>query len=211
MIRINLLKPETKELKKVAPAAPEAKVKKGPSIGSLIFLLLVVVLAGIYWLQKKSLDNESQLLEKARQEKTQLAYVTAKLEELNKQKTSLERKLNLISSLKADQDLAVRILDELSRCLPEWIWLTEATYDAKGIQVKGNALSNNLIADYMTSLEMSPVFKNVNLGYSNLKKDQRNEYLEFSLNMAVEKPEPQAPAPGETKPVAPVAKKGGGQ
>ena len=31
------------------------------------------------------------------------------------------------------------------------------------IQIKGNALSNNLIADYIYNLESSPHFANVNL------------------------------------------------
>jgi len=196
MIRINLLKPETKDIKEtaVAPGAPEVAVKKQPKLGSLIFLLLVVVLGGALYMQRQAFSREEELLATAKAEKSKLQYVTAKLEEQKKLKASLERKINLINDLRSQQDTAVRIMDQLSRSLPDWVWLTEISYDSKGLQVKGKALSNNLIADYMTSLENSPVLANVALITSIQKKNQRNEYLEFSLSAALEKKPEAAPA-----------------
>lgn len=188
MIRINLLKPETRELKEpgTPSGVPEFKPKKKANLGNLIFLALIVGLGAFYYLQKKAFDNENALLAAAQQEKQQLQYVTAKLEELKLQKASLERKINLINDLKAQQDLPVKIMDELSRNLPDWVWLTEMTYNAKGIQIKGKALSNNLIAEYIANLENSPDLMNINLVSSTQRKVQKSEYYEFSLNGLVE-------------------------
>lgn len=211
MIRINLLKPETKEIKEGggAPGMPEFKPKKAPNLGNLVFLLLVVALGAFYFLQKKAFDRENTLLAAAKQEKEQLSYVTSKLEEQRQAKASLERKINLINDLKAQQEYPVRIMDELSRALPDWVWLTEMTYNNKGIQIKGKALSNNLIADYIGNLESSPFIQNVNLVVSAQKKSQRNEYYEFSLNAMVEgRPEPTAAAKPGTK-AKPAGKKRG--
>ncbi len=211
MIRINLLKPETKEIREVAaaPGAPEFKPeKKAPNVGNLIFLVLVLALIGFFWFQKKAMDNEKALLEKAKSEKQQLAYVTARLEEQSKQKEALELKINLINSLKSQQDQAIRIIDSISRCLPEWVWLTDAGYDGGKVSIKGKAISNNLIADYITNLEGGDVFKNVNLVSSTLRKSAKNEFLEFSLNMSLERPEPEPIVPAAKKPAA---RKGGGR
>ncbi len=203
MIRINLLKPETKEIKEgaAAPGMPEFKPKKAPNLGNLVFLLLVVALGAFYFLQKKAFDRENSLLAAAKQEKEQLSYVTSKLEEQRQAKASLERKINLINDLKAQQEYPVRIMDELSRALPDWVWLTDMTYNNKGIQIKGKALSNNLIADYIGNLETSPFIQNVNLVVSAQKKSRRNEYYEFSLNAMVEgRPEPTAKPGTKAKP-----------
>jgi len=208
MIRINLLKPETKDIREtaVAPGAPEVTVKKPPRLGSLIFLLLVVALGGTLFVQRKAFDRENALLTTAKAEKAKLQYVTAKLEEQKKVKAALERKIALINELRSMQDTAARIMDQLSRSLPDWVWLTEVTFDTKGLQIKGKALSNNLIADYMDRLENGSVLMNVSLNTSTQKKTQRNEYLEFSLSAALEKkPEaaPAAPSPGpKEKPAA---------
>jgi len=202
MIRINLLKPETKDIKETAvtPGAPEVTVTKSPKIGSLIFLFLVIALGAYLYVQRQAFSREEELLATARAEKVKLQYVTAKLEEQKKLKESLERKINLINDLRSQQDSAVRIMDQLSRSLPEWVWLTEISYDNKALQIKGKALSNNLIADYMTSLENSPVFSNVSLISSTQKNTQRNEYLEFSLSASLkQKPRP-APAAAKPEP-----------
>lgn len=205
MIRINLLKPETRDFKEGAgpgPGLPEFKPKKPPNIGNLIFLLLVIGLGAFYFLQRKAFDRENELLAQARQEKEQLSYVTAKLEAQKQQKASLELKINLINDLVIQQDLPVRIMDELSRSLPEWVWLSEVNYDSKGIQIKGKALSNNLIADYISNLESSSILMNVNLVSSTQRRTRRDEYLEFSMNALVERPQTAAPPAAKAKPTA---------
>jgi Tfp pilus assembly protein PilN len=189
MIRINLLKPETKEVRETpAEGMPEFKTKKRPRVGNLIFLLLLIALAGFYFYQKKARDEEQQLLSQAREEKSKLQYVIAKLDELQKQKASVDKKINLIRELKSQQDLAVRIMDELSKKLPEWVWLNEVSFDSKNVQIRGNALSNNLIADFIANLESDPYFESVNLIASTQKTSKNDQYLEFSLTASVVNP-----------------------
>jgi len=211
MIRINLLKPETKDIKETvaAPGISEERGKKGPNIGNLIFLVLIIGLGAFYFFQRKAFDRENALLARARQEKSQLQYVEAKLEEQRKARESLDRKITLIESLNAQRDMAPRLMDELSRRLPEWVWLSEIVYDDKGIQIKGRSLSNNLISDYIGSLEASPQIMNVNLVSSTQRTAQGDQYLEFSLRAVLEKkPEP-VPPPAKAEPASkPAATKG---
>lgn len=213
MIRINLLKPETKDIREpvLTPGGPEDGPKKGPNVGNLIFLALVIGLGAFFFLQKKAFDRENALLAEARQEKAQLQYVEAKLEEQRKARESLDRKITLIESLNAQRDIAPRLMDEFSRRLPDWVWLSEIVFDAKGIQIKGRSLSNNLIADYISSLEASPQVMNVNLVSSTQKTTQGDQYLEFSLRAALEKkPEPPPPPGAADAAAKPAAKKKGG-
>ncbi len=213
MIRINLLKPETKDKEPVvSPGVTEEAGKKGPNIGNLIFLALVIGLGAFYFFQKKAFDRETALLATARQEKSQLQYVEAKLEEQRKARESLDRKITLIESLNAQRDLTPRLMDELSRRLPDWVWLSEIVYDEKGIQIKGRALSNNLVADYVTNLEASPQIMNVGVVVTAQKTTQGDQYQEFTLRAMIEKkPEP-VPAAAAPEPAAkPGAKKKGVQ
>ncbi|MFW6140409.1 MAG: PilN domain-containing protein [Acidobacteriota bacterium] len=183
MIRINLLKPGKKEVSE-APAAPEPEIreKKTQLPYMLIFLLVFVLIGALYLIQKRETDNERALLEDAKAEKQSLQYVTAKLEEMEKQKQVLSRKINLINRLKARQGTGVIIMDELSRNLPDWVWLTEVDFKDFNILIKGKSLSNNLIADYISNLEGSKYFSNVSLISSTLRETRNNKYLEFSLN-----------------------------
>jgi len=207
MIRINLLKPEAKELKEAA-VSPGALKVTGRNYGSLVFLLLVIGLGALYFLQQKAFDRENALLDQARQEKSQLQYVEAKLEEQRLARESLDKKITLIETLNAQRDLAPRLMDEMSRRLPEWVWLTEVVYDAKGLQIKGRALSNNLVADYISSLESSPQVMNVNLVSSTQRTTKADQYLEFALRATVERKLPEA-APAKAGPASKAAPKKG--
>ncbi len=190
MIRINLLKPEVKEIRE-APvvAGPEIKVKRGFPVTTIVILLIIAALAAAFFLQRKMITQEQTRLANAQQEKSRLQYVVAKLDELEQQKAVYEKKINLINQLRAQQDKAVNIMDELSRMLPDWVWLTELTCDGQNIQLKGNALSNNLIADYIYSLENSPHFDNINLISSAQKTGRNAQYLEFSMTLSYHLPE----------------------
>jgi hypothetical protein len=101
------------------------------------------------------------------------------------QAAALERKINLISGLMSQRQLAARILNDLSTALPGRAWLAEVIYDSEGIRVKGNAPSNNLLADYVSRLEESPDLTEVNLLSSVQRRGRNNEYEEFSLRALV--------------------------
>lgn len=206
MIRINLLKPETKDKEPIVAAGEVTEgAKKGPNLGSLIFLVLVLGLGALYFFQQKAFTRENALLATARQEKSQLSYVEEALKLQQAARESLNLKISLIEALNAQRDMAPRLMDEISRRLPEWVWLTDVVYDDKGIQIKGRALSNNLVADYISGLESSPQIMNVNLVSSTQKTAQGDQYLEFSLLAMLEKkPEP---LPVKAAPAAAPAKK----
>jgi type IV pilus assembly protein PilN len=187
MIRINLLKPEKKELKEV-PAVPTEEVKKAKkrlNIQQVAILGLIVVLALFFITQRSAINKERNFLKIAQGEKSKLQDVLAKLQKLRKQKETFETKINLINELRNHQAVAVNIMDELSKNIPEWVWLTEITYRAQKIQLKGRALSNNLIADYIANLEASPYFENVNLIGSSQKSTRNNQFMEYSLTANV--------------------------
>jgi type IV pilus assembly protein PilN len=196
MIRINLLKPEAKEMKE-GPAlpGPEVRIKKAFPITGVVLGLIVVVLAAAYFWQKSMIQQERDLLAAAQTEKQKLQYVVAKLDELSQQKALFERKISLITQLRGQQETAVRILDEISRRLPDWVWLTDLNFDGQLIDIHGNALSNNLIADYIFNLRNCPHFVNVNLISSAQKTGVSTQYLEFALTLNYVLPQVARPAP----------------
>jgi type IV pilus assembly protein PilN len=194
MIRVNLVKSEKKDIEKRPALSPdEPQAKKKPPLTNLLIALAIVVVGGLAFLQKKSLDSERALLADARAEKARLQPVVAKLDLLEQQKAFLEKKIGLITVLKARQGGAVRIMEEISRDLPDWVWLTEVNLRGQGLELKGRALSNIQISDFMRNLEKSGLFDAVGLGGSTQRTQGTNAYLEFTVSAALAAP---AGAPG---------------
>jgi Tfp pilus assembly protein PilN len=182
MIRINLLKPEKKDVK-IAPRAPEVafKEKKTTPLYSLFILLAIAAIAVLFFFQKNKISEEQVLLEAAQQQKKSLQQVSEKLQQLEAQKETLANKIILINDLQSRQGNAVIIMDELSSTIPDWVWLTETSFSENKIRIKGKAMSNNLLADYIRNLKESPYLTKIDLISSTLRNVQNSEYLEFSM------------------------------
>lgn len=194
MIRVNLVKAEKKEIEEtILLDTAKFKKKKAP-LGNILLVLAVVVVGALAYLQKTGLDTERALLEVARAEKIKLQPVEAKLDLVEQQKAFLEKKIGLINGLKARQGGAVRIMEEISQDLPDWVWLTEANLRPQGLELKGRALTNIQISDFMRNLEKSGLFENVGLVGSTQRTTGANSYLEFTLTAGVAAPAGPQPA-----------------
>ncbi|MBU1475545.1 MAG: PilN domain-containing protein [Acidobacteria bacterium] len=193
MIRINLLKSDRTDAPRAAglpaPKIKEKKERKPLEFNySLIILLGIVAIAALFYTQNKSLKTEKDLLEQAQQQKNQLRDVVTTLDQLEQQRAVFEKKISLINTLKSRQTIAIDILDQLSRSLPEWVWLTEASYAGDTVTVKGRAINNNLVAEYISRMEESPYFRNVNVPSSTQKTTGNNVYYEFTITALYERP-----------------------
>jgi Tfp pilus assembly protein PilN len=182
MIRINLLKEEPK-----APIVREAegvvKERKPFPMTSLIGLFVIVAIA-LGYLQLNAIKKERNLLNVAEEEKNKLKDVLSKLETVQAQQELILRKIELINQLKGQQGIAVNILDEISKQIPQWVWLTEVSFSRQQIQLRGRATDNSLIAEYIYNLETSPYFTNVDLKSTTRRQTRGSEYFDFSLSAA---------------------------
>jgi type IV pilus assembly protein PilN len=205
MIRINLIGTEKKEITGPGPEVPaEVREKKKLQIGPFIFIILAAAIAALYLMQKKELNQEEELLSQAQAQKNQLQDVLSKLDQLEQQKNLLDRKISLIQQLQSQQVVAVTIMDELSKNIPEWVWLTEVSYRNQAIQIKGRGLSNTLVADYMTNLKNSPNIAEISLISTNQRTVRNDQYVEFAMSARYKVPEisetiPEKPLTGGQK------------
>jgi type IV pilus assembly protein PilN len=196
MIRINLLKPEKKDVFTSSASLPvkEAKPDRPSSAPPLILLLTVMIIAALAFTQRNSLSRERSLLDSATAEKKKLRNVELRLAKLEKEKDTLQKKILLINVLKGQQDTAVKIMDALSKNLPEWVWLTEASFDGQILKVKGKATNNTLIAEYVAGLEKSDILFSVTPTDITQKTSKSQQFLEFNLTSSVSLPPGALPA-----------------
>lgn len=155
MIRINLLAVERK------PKGPSGlDLVRNPLW--LVLLLVVATAAGLGWrfvsLQQMStgLDRDIQ---QARQEAESLRAVLEKVEQAEVRRQQLQQRVALIEELRRSQSGPVRLLDELSRSLPDRLWLTQLLQEAGGVvKIDGRTTSLTALSDFVGNLEQSGYF-----------------------------------------------------
>ncbi len=70
----------------------------------------------------------------------------------------LRTKIDTIRQLKENQKGPVRILDEVSRAMPDLLWLTSLNLAGNHLTLNGMVLDENAFANYVDSLNASPFF-----------------------------------------------------
>lgn len=187
MIKINLLRPEKKEVAAgggtTVGFTEEAKPSK-LSVPALVAAAAITVgaIGGLYFLQSSKLSFEKKQLEERMLRKAELEKILAKLAEIEMTKKELDNKIKIISDLKMRQKDAVYMMDRMSRCLPEWVWLTDLSFTGGAVGISGKALSNNLIADLINNLQNSNSFANVQLTSTTRRREAGIDIFEFRIN-----------------------------
>jgi type IV pilus assembly protein PilN len=187
MIKINLLRPEKKEVAAgggtTVGFSEEAKPSK-LSVPALVAAIALTVgcIGGLYFLQSSKLSFEKKQLEERMLRKAELEKILAKLADIETTKKELDNKIKIISDLKMRQKDAVYMMDRMSRCLPEWVWLTDLTFTGGAVGISGKALSNNLIADLINNLQNSNSFANIQLTSTTRRKEAGIDIFEFRIS-----------------------------
>jgi type IV pilus assembly protein PilN len=158
LIRINLLT----EARATAARKKSPFLPSGARLNNLLLLggvaaglLYIGIMALILTSRSKNLDEE---IARAQEEVARLRSIIEEVKGYEDKKASLEAKIQLINNLKTNQKGPVRLMDEVSRALPDLVWLSDLTVSGDQVSLKGRTLSPNAVATYLENLKKSPFF-----------------------------------------------------
>ena len=180
MIKINLLAERKAAKAKASPSASPMKLDMGGSQNLLlagIILIGFLVALGWSWARMAELSKVQNEKVQAEAELKRLEEVRKKAEAFKKQKELLERKITLITDLKKKQAVPVHILDQVSRNLPDFMWLDSMSASSNTISIMGKATTYNAVSNLYDNLRASGQFTDVVLG----KTTEITEGVSFSL------------------------------
>jgi type IV pilus assembly protein PilN len=174
MIRINLL--PYRELRE------KENIRKQMSIFFLSFLVVAVFLLIYNMSLQKRIDGLNTKIANNKKMLTQFESQAKEVDRIKKEFDNLEKKTKVIQNLEKKRQDAFRLLDNMTKIVAEntsnsgsdslsdkdnkavkRLWFND--FEAKGntIGIKGIAMDNKTVADFMTRLEGSKLYKNVNL------------------------------------------------
>ncbi len=179
MIKINLVA-ETPAAASSQSVRPQFSLgaKQGDIILLIVLALAVVVVGTQWYLLTSKRSNLREVEQQRRRERDDLLVYIKKVEELEAKRESLRNKIEVIEELKRNQQGPVRIMDEVSRGLPELVWLTKLGLKGTDITLDGIAMDENAVANYIANLDASPFFEEPQL--KNLTRD-RDDSFRFQL------------------------------
>ena len=199
MIKINLLAEGKRPV--VARRARPARVGggAGPELANLLLVggivLGLLVAAGWWFMLAQKIKQKDREIVAAQKEVDELAQVIKEVEEYKAKKAELERKIEVINTLKDNQRGPVQIMDEVSRALPELLWLTNMDVAASTINLRGSAFNMSAVANFIDNLDKVEEFAEpiLNDATQRVVKGARSELYDFRLTMGYSFQKPKAP------------------
>lgn len=180
MIRINLL-------------PVKAAQKKEQLRGQLVILLLCVVIAAagcaavyLSLTAKVSAAREENARKEA--EINRLKSQIGEVGRFKKLQEELQGKLNVLEQLKEGQSGPVHLLDELSKAVPDKLWITSFKESGGAISLSGFGLNEETVAQFLRGLDASPYYQNVELQVVEQTAQGGLKLQKFDITCRVETP-----------------------
>lgn len=181
MIRINLLP--------VRAAQKKAKLHGQMAVMGLALIVIVVACAVIYSSIMISISSEKKEIAGIEKEINSLKKVLGEVSRFKQLQKEYQAKLDVLMALKEKKTGPVHLLDELSRVLPEKLWLDDFQEAGGNISLKGVGLNEATVARFMKDLEASPYYQDVELKVTEQQIQNSGLKLQkFDLTCKVERP-----------------------
>jgi type IV pilus assembly protein PilN len=197
MIRINLLAAERGAAKKTRAAGGVTAAQRVTIGAALILLSTLVTVGWWYWslhTRGVRLDEDIAAAETKAQ---QLRSVLAQVQKFETRKAQLQQRVTLIEQLRKGQSGPVHILDEVSKALPDRLWLISMAQRDKDFTFDCRTTSLTGVSDFVANLEASGWFKKpVELVDSQVDQTPQGPLVRFTIRGTTVNPdEPQPPPP----------------
>jgi Tfp pilus assembly protein PilN len=188
MIQINLIR--DRKLERVQgskPAGAGFTLPRLPfnvgilsSVLGVVIILAVIVLVGIS--QRSQIAGLNAKISGYQEELAKLAGPKRLVDEFEAKKKEVKTKLDEINSIDKDRFNEVKLLDQLSHSLPEYLWLIAMKEEKGKIDMEGMTFSNLIVADFMDKLKESGYFTNVELTQTSKAESEGRELVKFAIS-----------------------------
>jgi type IV pilus assembly protein PilN len=195
MVYINLL--PIKEIKQHAKAVQQLV------FFALCFAIVLAALGAVGFYQASTASQLQKDIAALKQEKQSYQKILAQIKKLEQDKKDIENRIAVIKQLKKTSALTVHVLDELANLTPtKRVWLESIDQSGSSLSIRGMALDNQTVANYMETLKTSPYISAVNLSNSSLRSYAGRDLKSFVLSCSISIPETDEQETAEPKTAA---------
>lgn len=177
MIRINLL---TVKRKKKPKPLPSFVV-----MATFITLIVIFVLGYLFYYYNSRLAEARSRFETNKQKIEEFKKRIKEVENFERLNRDIEERNRLIEQLRKNQNIPVRMLDELSKALPTAVWLHSLTFAGNSLSIEGYGFTNTEVVSYIENLKNSKFFSEIILQESKQVEVEKIPLYQFKATMKV--------------------------
>ena len=177
MIKINLLPYRASKKKETASQQ---------LIIMAVAIVAVVAVSGVaYSVTLGKIRTTKSEITRSEEELAGLKKKIGEIDNLKKLQAEVQKKLDILNQLRKEKTGPAIRLARMSDIVPEKMWLTRYQESGTNVSISGLAYTEELIADFMRSIQASQEFANVELQVSEQQEINGIKLKKFDLTCAI--------------------------
>lgn len=162
MIRINLIS-EGKKVSAVRSTRLRALnvTAENIAVWTLVaaFVLGALGYGGWWWKMRTDLAHRRAEIADLQETVKELEAIIKEVERFEARKAELQHKIEVITNLRNNQRGPVHIMDQVSRALPDFLWLDRLQMTASAVTIQGKAFTTTSVANFIEGLDRVEEFR----------------------------------------------------
>lgn len=176
MIRINLLL--VREVKR------RLELRRQIQVACVLLVVAIGVCGWSFYTQGQTRRARKLTLIQIEAELKRLEKVIKEVDAFKKQTALLQRKIEAVETIRANRRLPAPYLDEVSRKLPDQVWIEALQESGGNLKITGKSLNGNPgVADFMKNIERSSLFGTAGLIESKSETIQNRQVMSFTITV----------------------------
>jgi len=177
MIRINLLPYRASKKKETAT--------QQLAIIGVVLAIALTVLGAAYAITLGKISTAKDEVTRSEAELDNLKKKIGEINNLKKLQAEVQKKLDTLGQLRKEKTGPASRLARMSDIVPEKMWLTKYQESGLNVSISGLAYSEELIAEFMRSIQASNEFGNVELQVSEQQEVSGVKLKKFDLSCVI--------------------------
>ena len=174
MIRINLLP--------FRAARKKENIRRQVSVFLLSLAFLLIILFYYNWSLGSKISGLNAKINETKSELQEYDKINKEIASIKKKLSNLKKKMAVMDNLEANRFEPTRLMDVMTEVIvPKRMWFTSLESKNKVVNIKGIALDNKTVADFMVRLEQSGLFREVDLKTLKQRKVRKSNLKSFQI------------------------------
>ncbi len=154
-----------------------------------VLTVVVAVIAGlvclaVHMFNEYQIDNQNKRNNMIQQEITIVDKKIKEIKDIEERKEALEARIGVIEGLQSGRPEMVRLFNEFIRIVPKEVYIDSFAQKGGRLTIKGVALSQSRVSEYMENLDKSPIFSVPKLKVITAKSEGQTKRFHFTLEVS---------------------------
>ena len=182
MIRINLL-PHREEKRK-------ARRQQFYALAILVSILAAVIVLAVHLTYSQIIEGQEEVNDILKNEIAKINKDIEDIKNLKEQTQALLARKQIIENLQRDRSEAVRLLSEMTRQMPEGVYIRSLKQEGARVSIAGYAQSSARVSTFMRNVDASPWLEKPQLIEIKAGEVNKKRLNEFTMNVWLKREEP---------------------